>query len=433
MRIGIVPSLNPHQGGTYQYSLSLLHALREWQQTNVEDDFVVFLPAGGGGNSLFPESRRWSHQPLEPPSLRRSLEYSLKAWVGEGIHREVWRELRRRLSRLSENRVDPEVVQQNPRLDAWFRHHGLELVLYPAPSTMAFETTVPYVMAVHDLQHRLQPEFPEVSSGGEWERREYMFRNGICRALLVLVDSEVGREDVLRLYGACGITADRIKILPFLPPPYLAARASEEDRRRLRSKYGLLEPYFFYPAQFWPHKNHLRVVQALSHLKEKRGKVPLVAFCGDPKGEIEKRTFKDMRLLVESLGLEERVRCLGYLANGEMSAIFEEALGLVMPTFFGPTNIPPLEAWALGCPVITSDIRGIREQMGDAALLIDPRSAESLAGAMMRLSTEPQLRRDLAVRGRARLALFTPEDFRKGLIEIVEEAKVRFRVGRTVH
>ena len=108
-----------------------------------------------------------------------------------------------------------------------------------------------------------------------------------------------------------------------------------------------------------------------------------------------------------------------------MSGLYAEAAALVMPTFFGPTNIPVLEAWALGCPVLTSDIRGIREQVRDAAMLVDPRSIESLADGISRLWTDERLAQALARRGRRRLAAYTPADYRRRLIEILEEGKRR--------
>ena len=99
----------------------------------------------------------------------------------------------------------------------------------------------------------------------------------------------------------------------------------------------------------------------------------------------------------------------------------------VMPTFFGPTNIPVLEAWAFGCPVLTSDIRGVREQAGDAAVLADPRSVEAIADGIYQLWTDENLRRTLADRGRQRLSTYTPDDYRRRLMEILEEAKARVR------
>ena len=97
------------------------------------------------------------------------------------------------------------------------------------------------------------------------------------------------------------------------------------------------------------------------------------------------------------------------------------------PTFFGPTNIPVLEAWTFGCPVLSSDIRGVREQAGDAAFLVDPNSVEAIADGIYRLWTNEALRRTLADQGRQRLAAYTPEDYRRRLIEILEEAKTRVR------
>ena len=77
------------------------------------------------------------------------------------------------------------------------------------------------------------------------------------------------------------------------------------------------------------------------------------------------------------LKVDRQIRHLGYVPANDMAALYANAEALVMPTFFGPTNIPILEAWGLGCPVITSDIRALREQAGDAALLADPNSADT--------------------------------------------------------
>jgi glycosyltransferase involved in cell wall biosynthesis len=126
--------------------------------------------------------------------------------------------------------------------------------------------------------------------------------------------------------------------------------------------------------------------------------------------------------LAHRLGLSDQVHHLGRVPDEVMSGLYAEALALVMPTFFGPTNIPPLEAWAFGCPVLCSDIRGIREQIGDAGLLVPPRSTEAIAEGMYRLWTDRHLRHQLAARGRRRLAEYTPEDFRRRLADIICQA-----------
>jgi glycosyltransferase involved in cell wall biosynthesis len=292
---------------------------------------------------------------------------------------------------------------------------------------MAFEADIPYVLAVHDLQHRLQPEFPEVSADGEWEWREYLFRNGTRSATLILADSEVGREDILNCYGPYGVTPDRVKVLPFLPASYLSADVSEVERERVRTTYHLPERYLFYPAQFWPHKNHRRIVQALGLLKETHGAEIPILFCGSHAGEIRERTFAEVMTTASSLGVESQILYGGYVPDEDMSGLYAGAVALTMPTFFGPTNIPVLEAWAYGCPVLTSDIRGIREQVGDAAVLVDPRSIESIAEGIYKLWSSDTVAATLVRRGHQRLGEYTAADYQRRLVQILEEAKARAR------
>jgi glycosyltransferase involved in cell wall biosynthesis len=149
--------------------------------------------------------------------------------------------------------------------------------------------------------------------------------------------------------------------------------------------------------------------------------VPIV-FCGSSEGKIRRDTFNEVVKQATDLSIQDSILNLGYVAEEDMGPLYSMAVALVMPTFFGPTNIPVLEAWSFGCPVITSDIRGIREQVGDAAILADPRSFVSIAAAIRTLWTDTGRSRDLACRGRERLAAYTPADFRRRLIEIVEEA-----------
>jgi glycosyltransferase involved in cell wall biosynthesis len=104
-----------------------------------------------------------------------------------------------------------------------------------------------------------------------------------------------------------------------------------------------------------------------------------------------------------------------------MPGLYRAARALVMPTFFGPTNIPQLEAFALGCPVATSRIYGIPEQVGDAALLFDPSSVDEIYDAIEKLWTDDALCAGLAQKGREHEAKWGRPQFRSRLAEIVEQ------------
>ena len=105
----------------------------------------------------------------------------------------------------------------------------------------------------------------------------------------------------------------------------------------------------------------------------------------------------------------------------ELAVLYRRALALTYVSFFGPENLPPLEAFALGCPVIAADVPGAREQLGDSALLVDPTRPEEIAQAIRSLHRDPSLRQTLVERGRARAARWTALDFVRGVFAILDE------------
>jgi glycosyltransferase involved in cell wall biosynthesis len=428
MRLGIWHVVVPESGGAYQYAEFFCRALHD-SADELEDEVVVFAPDPGDRAHGWLQHPRWSLAPTGPPSHAAERPWSTRlvdGVLGQGRARQLYQRLyHARVAPRLRPRVHPTVVLRRPEQAAWFDRFGVELMLYLAPTRVSFEAGVPYVMAIHDVQHRLQPEFPEVSADGEFETREYVFRNGAANATMILADSEEGREDLLRFYGEHGLTPDRVKVLPHLPASYVPRQVDDDEIARVRRAYGLPERFLFYPAQFWPHKNHARIVEALAKLRADLDlEIPLV-LAGSHSGKIREQEHDRVRGLVERLGLRRQVLFLGYVPDADMAGLYGGAVALVMPTFFGNTNLPILEAWRLGCPVLYSDIRGLRDQAGDAAVLVDPGSVDAIADGIRRLWTDEALRRDLTARGHERLARYTPEDFRRRLVGFVKEAKER--------
>jgi hypothetical protein len=187
-------------------------------------------------------------------------------------------------------------------------------------------------------------------------------------------------------------------------------------------RFGLPERYLLFPAQFWPHKNHVRVVQALGRIRRKRGIDVAVAMCGSAGDPQRDSLLKRVRATARAEGVEDLVHYLGYVDDDLMGPLYSASRGVILPTFFGPTNIPVLEAWAIGVPVLTSDIRGIREQCGDAAILVDPDSSESIADGMYSLWSDEGVRRDLVRRGTERLGRYGRQEYLARLSAIVVQA-----------
>ena len=118
-------------------------------------------------------------------------------------------------------------------------------------------------MAIHDLQHRIHPNFLRFR-GRRMGSPRVPLLDGVRYAEAILVDSEIGREDVLEFYGG-SISAERVGVLPFVPPPYLQRPSPDVVEAQLAG-IGVHRPYLLFPAQLWPHKNHRRVMEAVAHL-----------------------------------------------------------------------------------------------------------------------------------------------------------------------
>lgn len=270
---------------------------------------------------------------------------------------------------------------------------GVDIAYFVGPSVFAYALRkLPYILTVWDLCHRDHPEFPEVSSGGQFQQREHLFRDAINGSYLTISDSPSLNQRIVHRYGTDG---DRLLAMPFQPANFSSV-PDIEDERTFRSRLGLPVEYLFYPAQFWPHKNHARILQALARLKA-QGRMMDVVFCGGDKGNL-----RYLKSVVDDLGLGAQVKFLGFVDAGEMNRLYKHSKGLVMPTYFGPTNLPPMEAWVYKRPVIYSD--ELKGQVGDAALCVDPDSVDDLADAMERIWDDADLVRQLTNRGLDRLS-----------------------------
>jgi len=287
-----------------------------------------------------------------------------------------------------------------------------DLWLFPAQDVLGYQTPVQSVVSVHDLMHRYEHRFPEVAASGRFAAREQRF-GGIARfATAMLVDSEVGRQQLVESYAT---DAGRIYPLPYVAPSYIHGPipAGFDQRHKLPAKFA------FYPAQFWEHKNHRRLVDAAASLRAAHPDIHLVFSASLTHG------YRGLAEHVKAAGMDAHVTFAGRVADEDMPEFYRRARCMVMPTFFGPTNIPPLEAFALGCPAAVSGIYGMPEQAGGAALLFDPESVADIAGCLRRLWQDDALCEDLRRKGMERSAAWNQASFNARFQDIVESVLAR--------
>jgi glycosyltransferase involved in cell wall biosynthesis len=368
MRIALFLENSPAEGGGgFQQSLSAVESLVLRNAT--EHEFVVFTP-------FERTRRRLLKHGIAAIRYKCRVVRLIDRWSATVLGNSVIRRLRRLgLRRLGRH------------LDALLDDHGVDLVVLTAMAEAVLRIgDHPFIVTVWDISHRDYPEFPDGFANRVFERREWALRATLTRALAVIVDSTFGARCIAGLYH---VDPGRIIVLPYLPSHAVRCHANESGLATadgVRRKYDLPARYVFYPAFFAEHKNHLYLLEGLVELERRHGITLHAVFCGgDPIDQ------KRVERQVMALGLGARVRILGYVPDEDIPALYQGALALVMPTYTGPSNIPPLEAVELGCPVIYSDLPAFREQMGEAAIYCDLADVSNLSDHLAALVADPAL------------------------------------------
>lgn len=268
----------------------------------------------------------------------------------------------------------------------------IDLVYFLSPSAAARDLEeLNFIFTLWDMCYRDEVEFPEIRKGRAIEARDNFFKQVLPKASAVLVDAMSSKEKVTTRYG---IDAKRVFTMPFSPSINSLKIESPSTCIEIdvKKKYQIKYPYIFYPAQFWPHKNHIYLIRGLLELENKFGHRVDAIFCGGDQGNLGY-----IKKIISQFGMSERIRFTGFCDDDEIPLLYEQSLALVMPTYFGPTNLPPLEAFRLSTPVLYPE--QFKDQVSDAALLIDLNDPLTMASQLDKLLKNPSIREDLVLKG----------------------------------
>jgi glycosyltransferase involved in cell wall biosynthesis len=287
------------------------------------------------------------------------------------------------------------------------RKHGADLVHFPGNTINPLDLDWPIVLNLHDLQHR---HFPQYFSEEELAQREKWWTPSALRADALLAASKFVRDDLQRQLGV-----DRSRIF-VAPDAFQSAFFAEPDRARLidlRQRFKLPAKFFIYPAAVWPHKNHPRLIRAFVQAQIPDAQLLL---CGGGQED------SDLPRLIAKLGATGHVRLLGRVSTEDLLGLYHLATALVFPSEFEAWSIPVMEAMACGCPVASSNVTSLPEEIADAGVLFDPTDIGSIAASMRILALDDSLRQILSRRGKSRVRSFSPENLLKTLTEAYEFA-----------
>jgi glycosyltransferase involved in cell wall biosynthesis len=265
------------------------------------------------------------------------------------------------------------------------------------PTQQGFRTAIPSLYHPWDLQHVHYPEFFDPDDRRD---RDLIYR-ALCRqARVVVTPTRWGAEDVI---ANLDVPRRKVAVIPAASPLTVYAEPTPADLARVRATLDLPEAFVLYPAQTWPHKNHLALVKATAELARRGMRIRVV--CAGWQNDFYATIDQEVR----SAGISELIRFPGHLAGPDVAAVSKLARALVFPSLFEGWGFPILEAFSAGLPVVCSDLPSLREVAGTAALTFDPNRPDDLARALQRVWKDEELRRDLVERGRRRMSEFSWE------------------------
>lgn len=381
-KIGVYLGMEPYGGGAFQYDQSILSALKSLP----EEEYKVVA---------FYEKDLWKEYLSAFPFLTKKVYTRRQLFDVPGAL--IWKAAVHGLCDLADRR---RILTKVSKFSKQFDEENLDLIIFPAQEMLAAAVKTKSISVIHDLMHRYE-KFPEAASPEQIRGRDFSYTNMCKASKMIFVDSEVGKQQVIECYG--DKYADKIEVMPFTPPQYLFDGHDDE----LPTDVTLPEKFIFYPAQFWEHKNHKNLILAAKKLKEKGVDIQLL-FVGS-----KKNGYNEAMRLIDASGLKDTIHVLGYVSDSMMRILYRRARAMVMSSFFGPTNIPPLEGMAMGCPVAVSRVYAMPWQVGDAGLTFAPDNVDEIADVLEKLWLDDELCKEMATKGKERAKYFSQENFNK--------------------
>jgi len=302
---------------------------------------------------------------------------------------------------------------QSLELESRYRHGEFDVLFAPLMNPGVETACCPMVVLLVDLQHR---SYPENFSLIELRNRAQYWEWPARAAQTLCVISEFVSGEAEKFLG---IPRDKIILTPpSLSKQFLNNMAEETLPATLLNR--LPSQYLLYPANTWPHKNHLGLLKSLAIVRKSVPDLHVV-FTG-----WEHKAHKEIIRTIKSLKLEKSVTWLGYVDEQYMPVLYRCARGLVFPSYFEGFGIPLIEAMACDCPIACSDRTSLPEVAGDSAIYFNPENPEEIATAMQRLWQDDSLRKELVEKGRDRLSTFNKTNAIPNLADALRSAPTVF-------
>jgi glycosyltransferase involved in cell wall biosynthesis len=296
------------------------------------------------------------------------------------------------------------LIGSDPGAERRFREQRID-VLFENARYFGWRFPIPTMAWMPDFQHR---HLRELFGRAAYWKRDIGFRAQMFGNRLVMLSSEDSRRDCEKFFPqSIGRTAVvRFAVIPPDLPDFHEARG-------IADSYNLPRHFFYIPNQFWKHKNHLVVIQAL-HLLKQQGREVVVAATGRPSDYRHQDHYENLRARVASYNLEGNFRFLGMVSRQHVFALLRTCTALINPSLFEGWSSTVEEAKSLGVPMLLSNLGVHMEQAQGSAQFFSPQSPEQLAELMAQqeelpATTREEMERAAIVASQSRITQYATE------------------------
>lgn len=252
-------------------------------------------------------------------------------------------------------------------------------VIFPYPIDSKLQQTVCWIP---DFQDKRLPEF---FSEAELTAREQQHRDYFNNYQHIVFSSHAAKHDFEHFYPEALANKHVVQFATFEPP------VLSDDQAEVLSRYELPERYFYCPNQFWIHKNHKLVIEAVYQLKQ-QGISVVVAFSGKEHDHRAPDHTQQLKDLVARYDLTENIRFLGFIPRADQMVVFQRATCVLQPSLFEGWSTVIEDAKSLSQYVLAADIPANVEQTKDNIEFFNPREATELAGLLKKYASIDPLR-----------------------------------------
>ena len=258
----------------------------------------------------------------------------------------------------------------------------------------------PFIVTVHDLARCCFNFDPETISEKILLNLDIRY---IKRASHIIADSQNTRKDLIEYLK---IPIDRITVI------YPSVDHSIFKPCDVKP---LDKPYILYVGSERPRKNLGRLFEAFTKLKTEFPELKLVKV--GPSGR-HKRFRRDTMRKSDSLGISRDIIFVDHIPELELAHYYSSAALLAYPSLYEGFGLPPLEAMACGCPVVTSNTSSLPEVVGEAGIMVNPYDTDSLSQAIRRVLTDDKLRNNMVRKGLEQAKKFSWEKTAEQTLEV---------------